>query len=76
MALAQVVSVNENFIQVYNNKNIKLLSQNLVLVTLEMYQCIRKIKKNDLGLKVVIPGPKSGLPFITITKSHFVVSNS
>lgn len=74
MALAQVLGINRNVIQIYNDENIELLSQNLVNITLEAGWCIGKTKKYDLVLEMAVLGAESRFPFIALLNPHPVVS--
>ncbi len=64
MVFSFILDINENVIQAYNNKNIKLLHQNLVNIVLESGLCISQAKKHYLVLKMTITGLKDCFPFI------------
>lgn len=44
MLLALVFDINEDIIQVYNNKNFEFLSQNLIDIAMEAVQSIKQSK--------------------------------
>ena len=73
MWLAWILGIDQYVIQVYNNKDIQLFSQNLVNVSLEGSRSIRKAKRHNLVFEVSVSGPENCLPFITFTNSHPII---
>ena len=55
--LSRILNIDQYVIQIYNNKNIKLFSQNLVDVSLEGGRSIREAKKYDLIFEITISSP-------------------
>lgn len=60
----------------YNDKNFKLFSENLIEIALKTGRSIGDSKKHNLIYKMVIPSPENGFPFIAISNSYFVVNTS
>ena len=73
MWLTKIFSIDHYDIQVYNNKNIQLFSQNLVNVSLKGSRSIRKAKKHDLVFEVAILGLESSFSVITFTNPHLMI---
>lgn len=59
MWLAKVFDIDQNIVQIYNDKDIKLLYKNLIDIVLKVSKSIRKSKKYDLVLKIVVLSPKA-----------------
>ena len=74
MSLAWVLSVDEDVIEVNNDKNIEFLGQDHVNVALEACQGVGQPKKHYLVLKVAVSSPESRLPFIALFYPHPMVS--
>lgn len=70
MFFSLAFSIDENVIEVYNNKNVKFFYQNLVDVALKRGWFVGQSKKHHLVLKVVIMNLKSCLLFIAFSDSH------
>ena len=70
MKLAKVFNIDQNIIQIYNNKNIKLLDKDLINVALKNGQNIKMFKKHNLILKMAVLYPEIYLPFIAFTDSY------
>ncbi len=71
---ALVLSVDGDVIEVHYLKNIELLCQDLVDVTLKYGRCVSQSKKHDLIFEVNIAGPEGRLPFIAFLDPHLMVS--
>lgn len=54
----------------------KLLSKDIVNVTLEMGGYIGKAKKHYLVLKLAVSGAENSLPLITFSNSHRIIGTS
>ena len=57
-------NVNQNVIEVHNNKNIKFFYQDIIDIALESSRCISQSKIHHLILKMVIIDSKNCLLFI------------
>ena len=73
MWLTRVLGINQDVIQIYLNKNIKLFSKNFVDVALKTGRRIKKTKKYDLILEVIVSGIKSHLLLVTFSDSHLII---
>ena len=74
MGLAWILAIDEDIISINNNKNIKLLGQDLIDITLKTGQCVEEPKKYYLVLKVAIFSLKDRFPFIALFYPHLMVS--
>ncbi len=70
---AFVLSIDKDVIEVHYDKNIELLYQDLVDVTLECSRCIGQLKGYYLILEMTIAGLESYLPFIAFLDPHLMV---
>ena len=61
-------------IQVNNNKNISLFSQNLIIIFLKSSQIIEKLKIDDLIFEMTIPYLKSRLLSILLMEFHILIN--
>ena len=59
MSLPWVFCVDENVIEINNDKDIKFFGQDLVNIALEAGQCIGQLKKHYLVLEVAVSSPES-----------------
>ncbi len=76
MLFAFVLGVDEDVIEVYYDKNVKLLYQDLVDVALECCWCIGQSKMHHLVLEMAIAGPEGCLPFVSFPNLHSIVDIS
>ena len=74
VSLAWVLGVDEDVIEVNNDKDIKFLGQDLVNVALEAGRGIGQPKRYYLVLKVALASPESRLPFIALLYPYPMVS--
>ncbi len=74
MWLAKVFGIHQDVIQLYHNKDIKILSKNLIDVVLKTNRCVGKTEKHDLILQVTVSGTKGRFPFITFSNPHLIIS--
>lgn len=74
--LAEVFDIDQDILQVYNHKNIKLLGKNIIDITLQASRSIRESKKYELVLKVAMLSPKIYLLSIAFINSHLIISTS
>ena len=65
LKLLYILEINQNVVQIANNKVIEEFSKNIVHQVLKDCWHICKSKRHDKVFKVAIPCPKSGLPFIS-----------
>ena len=72
--LAGIFGINSDVIQIYHNKNIKLLSKDLVDVALKIGRYIRKNKKYNIALKVIVFGSKDRFLLIVLSNACLVIS--
>lgn len=73
MGWAKVFGINQDVIQIHNDKNIKFLDKDLINVALKDGRGIGKSKKNDLILQIAVLGLEDYFPFGTFTNSYPVV---
>ena len=73
MRLAGVFDINEDDVQIYNIKNIKLLAVNLNDIAFEDDWSMRVFKKYNLIFKIAISSLKGCYLFIALTNSHLMV---
>lgn len=69
-----MLSINENVIQVYNDKNIELFHQNLVDIAVKNCWYISQAKRYYLVLEMVITDLENRLLFMTFLDSHLIIS--
>ena len=74
MSLVWVLSIDEDVIEVNNDKNIEFLGQNLVNIALETGRCAGQPKKYYLLFKVTILSLESRLLFIVLFYPNLIVS--
>ena len=73
VSLAGILSIDQDIVQVYNNKDIKFLGWDLIDITLEGSRRVRETKRYDLILKVAISSLKSRFLLVTFSDSHLMV---
>ncbi len=73
MLFALILSVDEDVIEIHNHKNVELLGQDLVDVTLKRSRYVGPSERHDLVLKKAIAGPEGRLPFIAFPDPHSMV---
>ena len=73
MRMSQIFSVDQYIIKIYNNKNIKLFSQNLVDIFLENDRSIKEAKGYDLIFKMRVLDQKISLLLITFTNPYLII---
>ncbi len=66
-------SVDEDVIKVHYNKNVELLYQDLVDITLKRGRCVGQSKRHDLIFEVTIVGLEGRLPFIVFPDPYLMV---
>ena len=73
MTLTWILGVNQDAVQVDDDKDVKLLGQDFIDVALEGGKSIGETKRHNLILEVIIPGLKSRLPLIIFSDSHSMI---
>ena len=76
MRLAGVPGIDQNFVQINNDKNVELLRKDLVDVSLKASWSIRQTKGHDLIFEVIIPGAEYCLPLVTLSNSHPMIGTN
>ena len=71
-----IISVNEDVIQIYDDKDVELLSKDLVDVFLEACWCVCQTERHHLVLKVAVSSPERGLLLVPLADSHSMVGTS
>ena len=61
MTILGIISVNQNVVQIHNDKNVELLSKNLIDKSLEAYKYVDSLEKHHLVLGVTVLNPECGL---------------
>ncbi len=70
MLFALTLSVDEDVIEIHYYKDVELLGQNLIDVTLKRGRCIGQSKRHDLVLEMAVAGPESRLSFVAFPDTH------
>ena len=73
MTISIIFSINQDVIQVYNNKDIKLLRKELVDISLEACWYVCSFERYHLVLEVTVLSSKRGLPLVSFANSHLVI---
>ena len=76
MWLVGIFGIDQNVIQIYYNKNIKLFSKNLVDIALKTGRSIEKSESHNLVLEVAVLDTKDRFLFITFLYPHLMISTS
>lgn len=71
--LAKVFSVDQDIVQIYDHKDVKLFGEDLIDIALEASWSIRKSKRYDLILKMAVSGLKNSFLFIVFLNSHLMI---
>ena len=74
VSLAWVLGIDEDIIEVNNDKDIKFLGQDLVNIALEAGWCVEEPEKHYLVLEVVVLSLKGRFLFIALFYLHIIVS--
>ena len=74
--LARVLDIDQNVIQVDNDKDVQFLGKDFVNVTLEASWSVGEAEGHDLIFKVAIPGAERGFPLVTLFNSHLMIGTS
>ena len=73
MAFALILDVDENIIQIHNDKDIKLFREDLIDIALEYCRSVGQSKRHHLIFEVAISGSESSLLLISFANSHPVI---
>ena len=76
MWLARIFGIDQNVIQIYHNKNIKLLSKDLIDIALKTGWYIGKAKEHELVFKVVVFGAKDHHILVAFLDSHPMIGTN
>ncbi len=76
MELSKILSIDQDFVQIHYNEDIKPFSENLVDVALKTGGCVGQAKGHYLVLKVAESGAKGRPPLITLSNSHLMIGTS
>ena len=68
-----VLSIDEDIIQIHNDKDIKLFCKDFIDIVLECCQNIGQSKRYYLILEVIVSGPESSFLLILFTNSYMVI---
>lgn len=71
--LACVLNIDQNIVQIHNNKDVKLFSKIFINIALKTGRGIRNSKRLDLILKMAVPDTKNSLLFIAFSNFHLIV---
>lgn len=72
--MIRFISIDHNFIKIYNDKNIRLFYQNLVDIVLETSRSIEQAKQRDLIFKIALSGTEHCFSFIFILNLHLMIN--
>ena len=74
--LAEILNIDQDVIQIYYNKDIKLFNRDFINVVLKTIRCIGKIKEDYQVLKLAISDIKNCLLFITFSDFYPIIDTS
>lgn len=74
MWLIWIFAIDQNIIQIHNNKDIEIFSKNLVNIPLKTGQSIKKPKKYNLVFEIAIPDLENNLLLIIFLNSYSIIS--
>ena len=72
-SLAGVFALNQNVIEVHNDKNIKFFCKNFIDVALEAAGGVKKTKRHDLVLKMAVPRSDGCFLLVTLPNSYSII---
>ena len=73
MAIYVIINVDENVIQIFNNKNVELFRKDLIHIFLEACWCVYQPKKHYLVLKVAVSSLEYGFSLNFFADSYSIV---
>ena len=71
-----IFSIDQDVIQIYHNKDIKLFSKNLIDIALKTGWGIGKTKAYDQGLEVAVSGMEGRFLLVALSDFHPMISTS
>lgn len=74
--LAKLFGINQDIIQIYHNKDIKLFSKDLLDITLKTSWCVGKAKKYNLVYKVSVLFAKNLFLLLILLNLYLMISSS
>ena len=76
IAFSLILDIDENIVQVYNNRDVKFFYQNLVNIVLKNGQSIGQLERHYLIFEMAITSPKNCFSFITFSDLHSMIGIS
>ena len=73
VTLTSIFGINQDVIEVYNNKNIKFFRQDFVNIALEAGGGVKRTKRHNLVLEIVVPYLKNCFPLVTLLDTHLMI---
>lgn len=73
MAITLIFGINQSIVQVHNNKYVKFLSQNLIVVVLKVGWSVRVTKKYYLVLKMTVSSLESHFLFDIFFNPYLII---
>ena len=73
MILASIFGINQDIIEIFNNKKIEIFCKNIVNLALRAGNDIEKTKMYDLVVEIAIPHLKSCFPLIIFPNSYLMI---
>ncbi len=73
MFFSLVFSVDENVIEVHDNKDVEFLRQDLVDVTLKHCCGVGQVKRNNLVLEMAVTGLADRLSFVAFPDPYLMI---
>ncbi len=74
--LRGIIGIDEDVVEVYDYRNIKHVSKNVIHEALERRRSIGESKRHDTPFKGAIVGPEGCFPFITFGYMYEMISMS
>ena len=76
LVILRVVGIYEDVIEVYDYRNVKHVSENIVHEALERCGSISESKRHDTPFEGAVTGPEGCFPFITFSYAYKMISMS
>ena len=73
MTIPVIIGVNEDVIQIHNNKDVEFLNNDLVDISLKACWCVHQTKRHHLVLEVAISSLECSVPLVPFVDSHLIV---
>lgn len=71
--LTGVFDIDQNTIQIYNYKDIKLFGKNLINIALKVFHSVKQFKKHNIVFKITILDSNSDFLLVVFLNSYLVV---